>query len=880
MFIFWIISILGTVLVARDKNRNSVGWFFLSCFLGPLALLAVMFLTKIEQRQAGIFGQYSEVSLSAIKAELENLKGGFNILSNKLNNLGEKIKTLEAQQEVKRTALEPQAYVEEPVVLIPAQKPREPQPAVAAAEKTEQPLSKKSDIEMNLGKFWLNKIGMIVFSLGIAFLFTYTLARIGPGAKILLGYLIVAALFILGIKLEKIEKFINYGRVLLSGSWAIAYFTTYAMYHFEASKIINSQFLDLFLLTVVAFGIIAHSLRYKSEAFTAVTLFIGYFTSVLGDVGYFTLISAALLAFVALVMVYKMQWVRFIFLGIILTYLTHFAWVIKQIYFSRVPVGYLNVEKVYFFFDAGFLAIYWALFTAAVHFIKNNAADALYKRLAAANFSNFILFFFMAYPKFYFFYPAYKFNVLLCFGLAYLALAAIMNLFKRNELFISDIIIAVSLLTLSVPLKFLPYHTITIWFVELPFLLFVGFIFERRVYRCLGFALAIILFLKVTFFDLWDLSENLRFFSFTISWQAFLSFAGGISTAICYGLYRFLGAKKGALDSEKLLQNFYSGMSVVYLTMYIWEVIKPLWLTLGLSFESLLVFGLGVLLLDKYIRLYALAILGLAGMRFCFNDRYYGVSELQQLFLVYGPIACVFAEYFIYRRLNQRSFRLGAEMWLAKLLFFAAASLFVFAIVVYVQQVWITISLSIVAILALLWGVKISDKYIRLYSLLILLFAAVRFSFIDTYYGLNKQFQWPLICAKLACAYTVYFIYRALDKKSLIDEPEKFLVSPLFYASSLLTVLAIFKYVKDIWVAVALGVVGVFLFVTGFLAKDKIFRHGGFIIFGITLARVIFVDLSGLPIIYKIISFIILGVLFLGISFIYTKYTIEKPEEK
>ncbi len=105
-------------------------------------------------------------------------------------------------------------------------------------------------------------------------------------------------------------------------------------------------------------------------------------------------------------------------------------------------------------------------------------------------------------------------------------------------------------------------------------------------------------------------------------------------------------------------------------------------------------------------------------------------------------------------------------------------------------------------------------------------------------------------------------------------------VNLLFYTSSFLVVLAIFQHIKNIWITVSLGVAGVTLFVTGFLIKEKIFRHGGFIIFGITLARIAFVDLSGLPIIYKIISFIILGILFLGVSLIYTKYTVEKLNQK
>lgn len=872
-WIIWMLSIIASMFAAQTKNRSWVGWFFLSLFLGPFALIIVLLLPKIDKGPVATTGQYSEISLRSIKDEFEKIKTEFSALSNKLNNLGTKISVLESGEQ--KEPLSERQIPSTEQAPIAMQKIEETQPYVSVSEKAAQLLGRKSDIEMDLGKFWLNKIGMIVFSLGIAFLLTYTLTRFGPMAKILFGYLIAAALFILGLRLERKEKFINYGRVLLGGSWAIAYFTTYAMYHFKASKIIHSQLLDLFLLAVVALGIIAHSLRYKSEALTAIALFIGYFTSVLGDVGYFTLTSTALLAVAALVIIYKMQWVRFIFLGIILTYATHFVWVIKQISFSLVPVGPLNVENVYFHFDAGFLLIYWGLFTAAAHLIKNKADASLHKKLAAANFSNFVLFFFMVYPKFYFFYPEHKFNVVLGFGLGYLILAAAMELFKRKELFISDAIIAVSLLTLSVPLKFLPYHTTVIWFIELPFLLFVGFIFERRVYRYLAFALLSTLFLKFIIYD-YNLSGKLSIFNFKVSWQAFLSLIGFISTAICFGLHRFFEGKKEVPYFDKLVKRIYSGFSAMYITMYICDVVKPLWLTLGLSCESLLIFAVGALLLDKYIRWYALVVLTLAGMRFCFYGQYRNVSELQQLFLVYGPVACFLVEYIIYRKLNRRSLLLASEIWLSKILFFAAASLLVFAIVVYVQQVWITLSIAIVSILALIWGIKISDKHIRIYSLLLLLFAAERFSLIDKYYNLSKLFQWSLILAKLACAYIAYFFYRALNKKLRLDEYEESLVTSLFYASSFLVALTIFQYIKNIWVTVSLGVFGVMLFAAGFLIKEKIFRHGGFIIFAITLARVAFVDLSGLAIIYKIISFIILGILFLGVSFIYTKYTAEK----
>ena len=864
MLAVWLISIMASIFIAQSKNRSGPGWFILSLFFGPVALIILLFLPKFDKDKEVISGQDSGISLRAIRVEFEEIKNEFSDLKNKLNNLETKISIFESGEQKESAAM---------------QRPEDIQPVVKVPEKAEHLPGRKSDIEMDLGKFWLNKIGMIVFSLGVAFLLTYTLTRFGPVAKILFGYLIAVVLFILGLRLERKEKFINYGRVLLGGSWAIVYFTTYAMYHFEASKIIHSQLLDLCLLAVVALGIITHSLRYKSEALTAIALFIGYFTSVLGDVGYFSLISAALLAIVALVMIYKMQWVRFIFLGIVLTYLTHFVWVVKQISFSVVPVSLLNVENVYFHFDAGFLSIYWALFTVAAHLIKNKADTSLYKKLAAANFSNFILFFFMVYPKFYIFYPEHKFNVVLGFGLGYLVLAAVMELLKKNELFISDIIIAVSLLTFSVPLKFMPYHTTIIWFIELPFLLFVGFVFGRRVYRYLAFALLPVLFLKFMIYD-WTLSGKLLIFNLKISWLAFISLIGSISTAVCFALYRHYEGKKDLPYFEKLAKRIYSGFSVIYITIYIFDMVRPLWLTLGLSLESLLIFVAGALLLDKYIRWYALAVLALAGMRFCFYTGYRNVSELQQLFLVYGPVACSLIEYIIYRKLNRKSLLAKPEMWLSKILFFATGSLLIFAIIMYVQHIWITLSIAIVSIFVLLWGIKISDKHIRIYALLVLLLAAIRFAVLDNYHSLGRIFQWSLIIVKLACTYLAYFLYRGLNKKSLLDEDERPLVSLLFYASSSLVVLTIFQHIKDIWVTVTLGIAGVILFVTGFLIKEKIFRHGGFIIFAITLGRVAFVDLAGLPIIYKIISFIILGILFLAVSFIYTKYTAEKLNQK
>lgn len=748
----WLVFIVVAGILAADKNRNIAGWILLSVFTGPFAMILILLLPKIpKESPKASTPSGATTSSSSLKSEFEEIKRAMSALHNRLDNLEMKLNSVFEKDHVLGAPEVPAFQVS-----------GEAKPEQAPAETMETGQVNKPDMEVDLGRFWLNKAGIIIFSLGVAFLITYTFRYFGPFAKIISGYLIALALFFLGIKLEKKEKFINYGRVLLGGAWAIVYFTTYAMYHFDASRIITSEAMDLFFLVMVSLGIVVFSLRYKSEQLTALALFIGYITSTMGDINYFTLLSSLLLAVIALVLVYKLQWIKIIFFGIMLSYLTHFCWVVKHIAFSRVAVSNINVKDVYFLMNAGFLCIYWLCFTLAIHCIKNAKDTLLYNRLSAANFANFILFFFMLYPKFYLFYPQHKFNFVVILGAVYLALAVLMETLKKQRLFTSNIIIAVSLLTMAIPLKFIPYKATVLWLVELPFLLYAGITFKRKVFRYLAFALALALFYKFSAADSY-LAGYLQVFGMRVAWYKFLTFLNFFSVLVCFSIYRFFQDSLKLSTLERLTRNVYSALTAAYLTIFIWQVVDYTWLTFSVALEAAAVAICGYLLLDNYVRLYSLILLVIFGVRFCFIDPAYYICD------------------------------------------------------------WI---------------------------------------------------QWFMISVELVVSYTVYFLYRSLNKKSLLNLEESSFVKPLFFAACFLVAFMIFRYIAGSWISLALGIMGVALFLVGFLTKDKLFRLGGFIIFALTLGRVVLVDLSGLPIIYKIISFITLGILFLGISFLYTKYKI------
>ena len=689
----------------------------------------------------------TDAAKALLKAELEKIKEEFARMADRINSLEAALSVTQERAAEARAGVVRQA----------SQPPEKKAPPPKALD---------TDMEMSLGKFWLNKIGIIIFALGIAFLITYTFKYFGPVIKIAFGFTVGAVLFFWGARLEKKEAFKNYGRVLLGGAWAIVYFTTYAMYHFEACRIIDNQLADLFLLGCVALGIIRYSLRYNSEGLTAIALAVGYLTSTLGDISYFTLLSSALLAVITVALVYRLQWVKIILYGIVFTYCAHYFWTIEHIAFSPLISLGMSFKKVYFLINCGFLTIYWLLFTTAIHCIAPGKDSRTDNRLSAANFVNFLLFFFMVYPKFAIFYPHSKYAFVLGLGVGYCALAGIMEALKNRRLSTSNTIIAVSLLTMAVPLKFAALHTSVIWLVELPFLVLMGFVFNRAVLRYLGAALAFVLLCKFVAVDLY-LRDTVSVLAGGFSWNKFLSLLGFLSASGCFTILLRFKETYSMRPGEEACRNFYSALATLYLAILLWLwVIRP-WLTLALFLEGGLI---------------------------------------------------------------------------------------------------------------LLCGYTLRDRYLRGYSLLTTALAGVRYCFLDTYRPLHGWLAWGLIGIELSCAYAAYLAYRKLNKMSALSDSEKPLVNCLFFAATFLAVLTIFRHSVDSWISVALGVSGVVLFAVGFLLKEKIVRVGGFIIFAITLSRVVLIDLSSLPIIYKIISFILLGGLFLGVSFIYTQYTVGRQK--
>jgi uncharacterized membrane protein len=75
------------------------------------------------------------------------------------------------------------------------------------------------------------------------------------------------------------------------------------------------------------------------------------------------------------------------------------------------------------------------------------------------------------------------------------------------------------------------------------------------------------------------------------------------------------------------------------------------------------------------------------------------------------------------------------------------------------------------------------------------------------------------------------------------------------------------SYLTAVWAALALVI-----FAAGFVLRERIYRWSGLTVLACALGRVALSDIWRLELIYRILSFMALGVVLLVLGFIYNKY--------
>jgi uncharacterized membrane protein len=338
-------------------------------------------------------------------------------------------------------------------------------------------------LEESLGTNWLNKIGIVILVFGVAFFLAYQLRTLGPGGKVLIGYVSSAVLLFGGILLEKKKGYALLARAAIGGGWALVFFTTYAMHHVAAARVIDSQGLDLVLLAFVSAMMVGHTLRYRSQTATGLAFLLAFSTVTISHVTVYSLVAGVLLAAALVFTALRMNWFVLELCGLAAAYLNHLVWLWPLI----EPMQGHRRAFAEFVPSAAILILYWAIFRTSyvLRRCESKRQEALATASALAN-----TFALLGLFKYQSLHPEWACWALLVLGAAELAIAFVARPRRRMAYLVLSTL-GVTLLFAALPFRLSAMNVSLLWAVGVEALLLVGMASRERLFRLLSFAAAI-----------------------------------------------------------------------------------------------------------------------------------------------------------------------------------------------------------------------------------------------------------------------------------------------------------------------------------------------------------------------------------------------------
>ncbi len=443
----------------------------------------------------------------------------------------------EASQEAAHTAIPP--LPEKPALSPPVS-------GQAVSNESARPVaegipSDLDSLESRIGGNWLNKIGMIAIVLGMVYFLKYAIDNrwIGEMGRVMLG-LMAGAGFLAGGEFLQRKNYRGYGLTLCGGGIAILYFSIFAAFNFYDLLPQIPAFLLMALVTTTA---VVMAVRYDSRVIAILGILGGFGTPLMLSTGkdnqvalfsYIVLLDLGILA-----LAYFKNWRSLNLLAFVFTQIILILWALS--YYQEEKLWITQFFLTIFFLIFGFMAFLYNI----VHRQKTVYYDQF---LILKNGAAYFLWSYILLEPHYFAYLGF-FAVLLAAMYAGLALLARRQSPEDQFLMLLQLGIALTCLTLAIPIQ-LKQHWITLgWAVEGVVLTWVGFKAQSEKTRFGALLIVLLVLIRLLFFDSWGFDYSS--FTFLFNKRAF-TFAGAL-TAFLGMAWLYHKEKEQCLGNERFL---------------------------------------------------------------------------------------------------------------------------------------------------------------------------------------------------------------------------------------------------------------------------------------------------------------------------------------
>lgn len=666
--------------------------------------------------------------------------------------------------------------------------------------------------EKFIGENLLSKIGIIITVIGVSIGVKYSIENqlISPLTRIILGYIFGGALMGLGFKLK--EKYTTYSAVLVSGSIALLYFISYVAYVYYALFPQTIAFLLMVLFTVFAVYV---ALTYKQQIIALFGLVGAYAIPFLlsdGSGNVLILFSYVLIINIGILLVaFQKYWKIVHYAAFIITWLVVLSW-----RFSSYN------SKEHFWIALLFCTAFMLLFYGIL------LAYKLIKKEIFATIDIVFLFWnaFIYYSICYFTintndsFEKYLGAFTLLIGLLNLSFARWIQKQKTydSQLYYAIITLAIVFFTLAIPVQ-LDGNWVTLFWIFQATLLF-SFGRLKNIYFYEKFAIPVFFLALFSLLDGWNQSYSL----YNINYQLFLSvfnihFLTSVLFIFALATIVYINFKHKKPTNGNHISILYNQVFPVVLGVIIFV---SLWLEIDYYWEKLYVAS-------------EQKVINFEGM---FNQNF---KHLKTVWLInYGIGFSIFMQFLHQKKFKNYTFQ--SIGFLVGIVFLTGFLLFGLHSLSYLANAYYT---NVPAVF------KTSFLYVffRYFSLVIV--ALFLYQLFKGIYQENIYFKFKIWYDGLL-SITLLWLFS----------------SELFYWLERTHA----PQTNKLGLTVLWGVFALFLISYGIFKAKKHLRIGAIVLLAITLLKLFLYDISHLDTLRKTIILVLLGIVFLIISFIYNKF--------
>ncbi len=241
----------------------------------------------------------------------------------------------------------------------------EPLPLTSPEKPVVEP-GRSRDLELQLGRVWSVRLGIVLLTTGLVFLSRYTydhfVRELGPGLRLTIMYLLSFLITGAGLLCERWKSSLEtYGRIVAAGGLAAVYYCSFAAHNVEALRVIENPVAASLLLFASAGLFCGMSLWRESRVMLSTSLALAFYSISVNPVSWMACLSALILSAFGIAMMVRHRWVEVGFLVLVGSYFSFFWWQFA-VHHGESPLAHW------------FLPAYWLLF-AGTSLIKGHLAD-------------------------------------------------------------------------------------------------------------------------------------------------------------------------------------------------------------------------------------------------------------------------------------------------------------------------------------------------------------------------------------------------------------------------------------------------------------------------------------------------------------------------